>query len=209
MEYVTYYEERNTITVGKYQQIRQNLLSGEQQCSLEKNTLRKLKFIGNESQAAHADYALCIKNGDDEQIYLEKKYIQNGLHFKSTLKLSREECQQILDGDLDWMKDHKKDLLSDFYRQITLNHLCPGYMTEYERETAHRKKGECLIFCRKISRAVGITNRLFDEPKMAFQCLDEGKILVTYKKEVKLPKIFGGLFTGQEEQPPEAARLTI
>ena len=47
----------------------------------------------------------------------------------------------------------------------------------------------CTI-CKKINRGVGITNRLFEEPKRVIPCLDEGKMLVTYQRDVKLPKIF-------------------
>lgn len=200
MKYMTYYEEKNTITVGKYQQMKQNMMADEHPYQMEKYTLRKLKFLGNESQESQADYSLCTKNGEEGQIFLEKKYIQNGLHFKSTLKISREECEKILNGELEWMKGHSSDLLADLYLQITLNHLSPGYLTEYEKEAIQCKKGDYVIFCRKIGRAVGITNRLFAEPEIVIPCLDEGKVLVTYKRTVKLPKIFGRLFTGQEGQ---------
>lgn len=209
MKYMTYYEERNTVTAGKYQQMKQKLMADEQQYLMEKYTLKKLKFIANETQTACADYSLCVKEGKEEKIFLEKKYIQNGLHFKSSLKISREECLKILEGDLEWMKGHKRDLLADFYLQITLNHLSPGYLTEYEKERIQCRKGNHIIFCRKINRAVGTTNRLFEEPEIVIPCLDEGKVLITYKKMVKLPKIFGMLFTGQEEQPGEAALLLI
>ena len=209
MKYSTYYEERNTITVEKYQTMKQKMLANEQQYRMERYTLRKLKFIGNESQAAQAEYSLSMKNGEEEQIFLVKKYIQNGIHFKSSMKISKEECQKILNSDLEWMRGHKKELLADFYLQITLNHLSPGYLTEYEREMIHCKKGDYIIFCRKINRAVGITNRLFEEPEIVIPCLDEGKVLVTYKKAVSLPKIFSGLFTGQEGQLAESALLTI
>lgn len=209
MKYMTYYEQRNTITVGKYQQMRQNMMANEQQYQMERYTLRKLKFIGNESQTARADYSLCIKNEDEEKIFLEKRYIQNGMHFKSSLRISKGECEKILEGDLEWMKGHKRDLLADFYLQITLNHLSPGYLTEYERERIHCKKGNYMIFCRKINRAVGITNRLFEDPEIVIPCLDEGKVLVTYKRMVKLPMIYGRLFTGAEEQPEEMAFLPV
>ena len=204
MKYTTYYEERNTITVGRYQQLKQRMLDEGQSYQTERITLRKLKFIGNESQDSQADYSLCMKNGDEEQVYLEKKYIQNGMYFKSILKISGEECRRILDGDLEWMKGHKKSLLADFYRQITLNHLSPGYLTDYDREINYSKKGHRIIFCKKNNRGVGITNRLFEEPKRVIPCLDEGKMLVTYQRDVKLPKIFSKLFNSQEEQPQEA-----
>lgn len=200
MKYVTYYEEGNTITVGKYHQLKQNILEHEPQSELEKYTLRKLQFIGNESQKAIADYFLCMKNEDEERIYLEKKYIQNGIYFKKREKLTKEECERLLKGDLEWMKGHKKDLLADFYRQVTLNHLSPGYLTEYERERIHCKKEGYISFFKKIKRAVGITNRLFEKPKMVISCLDEGKVLVTYKRAAKLPDILSNMLQSQEEQ---------
>ena len=198
MRYMTYYEERNTITVGKYQQMKQNLMNNGQQYQMEKYTLRKLRFIGNESQTDRADYSMCIKNGNEEQVYLEKKYVQNGLYFKHCEKITRDECTKILNGDLEWMKGHNKELLSDFYLQITLNHLSPGYLTEYEKEMHQCKKGTPVIFCRKVYRGAGITNRLFERPEIMIPCLDEGKVLVTYKRTAKLPEIFSTLLTGQE-----------
>lgn len=56
---------------------------------------------------------------------------------------------------------------------------------------------------------MGITNRLFDEPEIMIPCLDEGKVLVTYKKSVKLPVIFSRLFTGQEENLGEGVFLSV
>lgn len=209
MKYMTYYEEQNTVTVGKYQQMKRSLMAGEQQEQMEKYTLKKLKFIGNESQPACAAYALCVKEGEEEKIFLEKKYIQNGLHFKSSLRISKEECLKILKGDLEWMRGHKRDLLADFYLQITLNHLSPGYLTEYEKERVSGKKGNYILFCRKINRAVGITNCLFEEPEIVIPCIEAEKVLVTYRKVVKLPNVFGMLFTGQEEQPGEASLLLV
>ena len=47
MKYTTYYEERNTITVGRYQQLKQRMLDEGQSYQTERITLRKLKFIGN------------------------------------------------------------------------------------------------------------------------------------------------------------------
>lgn len=209
MQYKTYYEEKNTVTVGKYQQMRQAMTAGDQQCRAERYTLRKLKFIGGETRAFQADYALCVKDGDENQIFLEKKYVQNGVYFRSIQRVTKEECDQILEGQLEWMKSHRCDLLADFYLQVTLNHLSPGYLTEYDRELIQCRKGNAVVFCRKVQRAVGITNRLFDEPEIMIPCLDEGKVLVTYKKSVKLPVIFSRLFTGQEENLGEGVFLSV
>jgi hypothetical protein len=199
MRYVTYYEECNTLTADRYQQAKQMILAEEPKKKLEKYTLRKLQFIGNSSQKAIPNYYLCLRDKDENQIYLEKKYIQGGIYYKRCLKLSKEECSRILMGDLEWMKNHKKALLAEFYLQVTLNHLSPGYMTEYEREMVHCKKEGYVTFFKSIKRAVGTTNHLFEDPEFFISCLDHGKVLVTYKKAAKLPDVISSMIQVPEE----------
>jgi len=199
MRYTTYYEECDTITFDQYEQIRQTILKNEPKKHFETYTLRKLQFIGGADTEAIPNYYLCMKNQDEAQIYLEKKYTQNGIHYKKCLKISRPECEQILSGDLDWMKNHKQELLSDFYLQVTLNHLSPGYITEYKREMAVCKKEGIVTFFKKIDRRIGTTNQLLDSSDMTISCLDEGKVFVIYRKSVKLPMIISNMFQSQEE----------
>ncbi len=73
MRYVTYYEECNTLTADRYQQAKQMILAEEPKKKLEKYTLRKLQFIGNSSQKAIPNYYLCLRDKDENQIYLEKE----------------------------------------------------------------------------------------------------------------------------------------
>ena len=48
----------------------------EENQKFEKYTLRKLKFRGDVSNEAVPHYYLCVKNQDEDAIYLEKKYMQ-------------------------------------------------------------------------------------------------------------------------------------
>lgn len=205
MLYATYYAESEGITKERYQELKQMLFQEESGKNTEHFHLRKLEFLGSESLTAVPRYFLCVKNQDPFQIFLEKKYIQNGLYYKKCAKLSKEECQQILNGELEWMKNHKKELLADFYRQATLNNLYPGRVTDYQREMGKYKKGEYVTFTTSIERGVGACKDLFQEPEMKISCLDEDKILVIYKKTATLPKIVSSMLQHQEDGQEEYA----
>ena len=143
-----------------------------------------------------------MKNQDENEIYLEKKFIQGDIHFKKCAKLTKEECDRILRGDIDWMKDHKKGLFSDFYRQVSLNHLSPGRVTDYEREMLKGKKESYVTFSKKIERAVGRTRDLFEVPEftLSYAALD-----CTYKKEAILPAVLVTIMQIQKDKEGELA----
>ena len=183
MIYTTYYAQTNSITEERYKELKEAYLSTNTG-NLESFHLRKLEFQGAGQRKAVASYYLCMKNRDESQIFLEKKYMQNGLYFKKCAKLSREESEKLLNGDLEWMKNHRKELLADFYRL---------------------KKGEYVTFTTAIGRGIGPCRSLFEEPEMKLPCLDKGKVLLTYKKSASLPQMVSSMLQGQsmEEKQDE------
>lgn len=205
MKYTMYYEERSTITREKFELIKKGIQDENIHSKLESYTLRKLQFIGMSSLGTQPNYYLCIKNSDDSLICLEKKYVLDGIHYKESTPLTRKECQKILDGDIAWLENHKIELLADFHRQVTLNYLRPGYMTDYQRETIKGKKEGCVTFSKKINRAVGTQNCLFDQPDMWISCLNDNEIMVNYKKEITMPAMISSMLQNMEEQPEDMA----
>lgn len=205
MNSITYYEEIGIISKERYQLLKQELLTKNENARLEKYSLRKLQFIGNTGQEAMPGYFLCMRNQDESQIYLEKKYMQGGIYYKKSLVLTKEECTRILKGDLEWMKEHKEKILAEFYLQIVLNHLSPGYLTQYERERVYSQKSECVTFSKSIKRAVGTMNSLLEEPQMYISCLDSEKIQAAYRKEAKLPDVICNMLQIQEGVSEEYA----
>ena len=205
MKYTMYYEECNTVTTEKYESMKQNIQRVKNKNNFENYTLRKLQFTGLSSQGVQPNYFLCIKNSDDTKIYLEKKYMQDGIYYKKCTALSKEECEKILKGDIQWLKNHKKELLADFYRHATLNYLRPGHLTDYNRETINCKKEGYITFCKKINRAVGTGKGLFDKPDMTISCLGDHEVLVTCKKIITLPVMISNMLQNQEEQTEDLA----
>lgn len=204
MKYAMYQEESSIVTNEKYEQMKNSVLKENPKRTLEEFQLRKLQFIGSESDAV-PNFFLCVKNQDENQIYLEKKYIQNRIFYKKCTKLTREEYERIYRGDLEWMRNHRNALLADFYLQVTLNHLRPGYLTESRREMMHCKKEGYVTFIKKIERAAGSRAGLFDEPYMLISCLDEEKVKVTYKKVVTLPVVISSMLQSGEETGEDLA----
>ena len=178
MIYTTYYAQTNSITEERYKELKEAYLSTNTG-NLESFHLRKLEFQGAGQRKAVASYYLCMKN--------------------------REESEKLLNGDLEWMKNHRKELLADFYRQATLNSLYPGRITDYRREMCRVKKGEYVTFTTAIGRGIGPCRSLFEEPEMKLPCLDKGKVLLTYKKSASLPQMVSSMLQGQsmEEKQDE------
>ncbi|MDY3918985.1 MAG: hypothetical protein SOZ59_08305 [Candidatus Limivivens sp.] len=207
MNYTTYYEECETVTEERYGELKCLIEAAEPKKKFQSFHLRKLEFRGANVKNAVPQYYLCVKNRDENEIFLEKKYQQNGIHFKKCARLTREECDRILRGDVEWMKSHKKSLFMDFYRQVSLNHLSPGRVTDYEREMLKCRKEGYVTFTRRIDRATGQTKSLFTEPEFLIPCLDEGKVLVTYKKEAILPAVLVSIMQIQEDKETELAYI--
>lgn len=203
MKYVTYYEESDMLSKEKYKELKQELLTGNTNTKLERYTLRKLQFSGNTTQEAVPNYFLCMRNRDENQIYLEKKYLQGGIYYKKCIKLTKEECDKILNGELEWMKEHKEKVLAEFYLQLVLNHLSPGFMTEYKRERIRSKKEKSITFSKSVRRAVGTKSSLFEDPEIFISCLDEKKVQTTYRKTANLPDVIINMLQTQEEPAEE------
>ena len=195
MQYTMYYEEQQKIDYDEYGRLKQQLLQKEENQKFEKYTLRKLKFRGDVSNEAVPHYYLCVKNQDEDAIYLEKKYMQMHIWHRACAKLSRTDCDRILRGDIEWMKDSKEALFQDFYLQATLNHLSPGNVIEYQKERLKCKEGY-VAFVKKVRCVVGGWGNLFWPEAMTIQCLEENKVLTVYKKRVNLQNTIWEMMQG-------------
>lgn len=79
-------------------------------------------------------YRIRIYNFSDKVINLEKKSKINGMCFKNSIKITREQTQKIIDGDIGWLKESNEKLLQELYAEMTLKRLKPKTIVDYERE---------------------------------------------------------------------------
>lgn len=73
-------------------------------------------------------------NGDLSVIHLEKKSKWNNLGNKQSAALTVEEARAIVDGRLDWMKEHPHGLVRELYAKVRTRGLRPRTIVEYTRE---------------------------------------------------------------------------
>lgn len=73
-------------------------------------------------------------NMDTSFISLEKKSKINGLCAKESCRVSKEEAQKIVDGDIDWMIDSDRELLKELYSKMRYQRLEPKTIVDYTRD---------------------------------------------------------------------------
>ncbi len=73
-------------------------------------------------------------NGNKDIIHLEKKCKAFGVGLKVSANLSEKEAQAIVDGDIDWMKDSREELIRELYFQMKSGRLKPTVIVDYDRE---------------------------------------------------------------------------
>ncbi len=73
-------------------------------------------------------------NDDTDFIRLEKKTKVNGLGNKLSAKMTKEDCEKLIAGNLAWMKDSKQDLVLELYAKMKYQQLKPKTIVDYIRE---------------------------------------------------------------------------
>ncbi len=73
-------------------------------------------------------------NGNTDQILLEKKSKWNGLGTKDRTRITADEAQRIVDGDLSWMIESDRPLVQELYVKMNSQGLRPKTIVDYTRE---------------------------------------------------------------------------
>lgn len=127
-------------------------------------------------------------NRDESFVRLEKKSKINGLCNKIQARLTREEAEKIICGDLDWMKDSGRALVVEFYAKMRFGLLRPKVIVDYTRESYIFKAGNVRItFDYNIKTGLYNLNMFdFEEPTVTAQA---ESILLEVKYDAFLPEV--------------------
>lgn len=79
-------------------------------------------------------FRLRFYDGDTSLINLEKKFKANGLGNKQKARLSADETQALLEGDISWMLLSEKPLIRELYAKMRVARLQPKVIVDYRRE---------------------------------------------------------------------------
>ena len=100
-------------------------------------------------------------NDDTSLIKLEKKSKINGLCLKVDEPISKEECEMIQRGDIEFLKESSKKLFNELYVKMKNQLLRPKTIVDYMREAYVYKPGNVRItFDKKIETGIWNTDFL-------------------------------------------------
>ena len=100
-------------------------------------------------------------NDDTSLIKLEKKSKINGLCLKVDEPISKEECEMIQRGDIEFLKESSKKLFNELYVKVKNQLLRPKTIVDYMREAYVYKPGNVRItFDKKIETGIWNTDFL-------------------------------------------------
>ena len=123
----------------------------------DKALLEKLNGVNNREK-----FRIRYYNDDFSKISLEKKSKINGLCNKVSAPLTKEECERILDGDLDWMLESPYDLVKELYVKMKIQLLKPKVLVDYMREPFVYEYGNVRITLDRDIRTGLYVTDLFD-----------------------------------------------
>lgn len=91
----------------------------------------------NRSLKGDQQEKFCIRcyNGDNGQLYLEKKKKIGEQYQNDSIPITLEECQRLLRGDVEWMINSKRPLLTELYAKMCYQNLRPKTLVDFLRES--------------------------------------------------------------------------
>lgn len=151
-------------------------------------------------------------NDNHEFIRLEKKSKIRGLCLKDSEKITKEECEKIINGDIEFLRDSNKKLFIDLYSEMKGNLLRPKTIVDYTREAYIYPIGNVRITFDKSVRT-GLNNiNIFDDNLATIETIDNKYIVLEVKFDEFLPQIIRDIIQVKERRATsiskyEAARI--
>lgn len=132
-------------------------------------------------------YRIRIYNLSDRIIKLECKTKVGSLISKRSLTIPRDLCEQLMAGDPYGLETTRSGLLTDVYREMTVNLLRPAVLVDYVREAYLHPAEEVRITFDKQLRTGMYAKDLFDPTVPTIPPFENNEIILEVKYNQVLP----------------------
>lgn len=139
-------------------------------------------------------YRIRIYNCSDSVISLECKYKNGQYIHKESVKLTRDEYDSILEGNISFLLEKKEPLAKEFYVDYKTALLRPCVNVVYEREPFIYDAGTVRITFDENIRAARCTDDLFDPSAPSWAVLPPGLLVLEVKFTGLLPERIRTIF---------------
>lgn len=133
-------------------------------------------------------YRIRIYNLDDSFIRLECKYKHNNMTSKDQLKISKELCLSIVDGELLDKDLPNNKFFTQFYTDLILKQLKPSVIVDYRRLAYTYPVSDVRITFDSKIRSGLYNYNLFDENINYYSIIDDEEVVLEVKFNEILPE---------------------
>lgn len=137
-------------------------------------------------------FRIRLYNFNTAVINLEKKSKRNGLGTKFSARLTAEEAQKIVDGDIDWMLGSDRPLVRELYCKMRYQGMRPKTIVDYTREPFIFRAGNVRVTLDYDIRT-GLHSTDFLNPEAVTVPAGDAPILLEVKWDEYLPSIIRDL----------------
>lgn len=153
----------------------------------DKVLLEKLDGIDNRNK-----YRIRTYNKDTNNIHFEKKSKINGICFKKSAAITKEECKKILSGDIKYLENSSSNLLREFYIQISIYNMKPKTIVDYDREAYVYNAGNVRVTFDSNIRTGIYSTDIFDKNILTVPTLND-YIILEVKYDRFLPETIANI----------------
>ncbi len=144
--------------------------------------------------ARRKKYRMRIYNCNDQTIKFERKTKRDQYVFKENVRITRNEAERIIAGDVSFLADSENCLLKTFYLESQYNLLRPVVLVDYHREAYVYPIGNVRItFDIDLHTSLGSVS-LFDPNTFTMSVNEQRGVILEIKFDNALPLHIRGLF---------------
>ena len=190
MAYGIYYERYEDMSLNKYQKFMINLALRQDCEMLESVYTRKLIYQKPQEKKMEdsLEYQIIMKNGDTKHMHLVARRKQDGAICKKSVWLLKEDCERILNGEIDWIKEENNVALYDFYYYLKEGYQ-PQRMTESKSQILDSPGSNHCILIQTSKRLLETSPEDFLVKKLDGQeLIKPGKVHIIYRSEYTFPE---------------------
>lgn len=191
MAYGIYSERYEDMNLNKYQKFVTNLAL-RQDCRIRESICTR-KLIYQKPQEKKSDdnleYQIIMRNGDTRHMHLVARRKQDGAICKKSVWLLKEDCERILEGDIEWIKKENNLALYDFYYYLKEAGATPQLMTESISQIFDFPHSNNCVLAQTSKRLLHATPEDFFVKKLSgTELIKPGKIHMIYRTEHLFPE---------------------
>ena len=154
-------------------------------------------------------YRIRIYNLSDESIYVERKRKQGNLIQKTSARITRRLCDQLMRGDPTGLMQSQNDLIRDIYTQMRTKLLRPKVIVDYWREPfVYAAENTRITFDTDV-RSGGMSTDLFNRELLTVPARTDGREVLEVKFDNFLPSHIAGLLNDLRAERSAISKYTL